>query len=478
MDNRRYVENATQSPFPGLNEIADIVGGCVVFSAEEEQIGSVSIDSRNCTKGSLFFALVGEHADGEGYVASAAKAGAVAAVVRHERSPEGALWPIPVVVVSEPLIGLHRLARWYVDTYLSGTVRIGVTGSNGKTTTKEFIATLLERSGSVYFSKGNYNSETGLPLSILETPGTVDFGVYEMAMSAPGEMEALSDIVRPHIAMITNIGTAHIGRVGSRDAIAREKKMIASRFTGSEILILPEDDVYREFLSDGVAGTVTSFGPKTQNARIVPGNDGNIRLSFSAGPTIDLPVPGRHNGLNALAALRLAEIATGEAGIPTDLSWTRNLPSGRAERKILPDGGLLIHDAYNANPDSMAASLEMVAELREQSEANLVIVLGDMYELGPVTPTAHEEILIQALQLRPASLFLIGKEFSNALERVKQEDLRDVRVTVASKASELSGADLASVSGHVLVLLKGSRAVGLETLIPRLTGALSVEEVV
>jgi UDP-N-acetylmuramoyl-tripeptide--D-alanyl-D-alanine ligase len=300
--------------------------------------------------------------------------------------------------------------------------------------------------------------------------------VYEMAMSAPGEMEALADIVRPHFAVITNIGTAHIGKVGSQDAIAREKKMIASRFSGTETLLVPENDRYRDFLSRDVAGTVVPFGPKVQGIGIRTGEDGKIRLDFPAGQTVSLPLPGQHNGMNALAAIRLAEVVTGTTRIPADLDWSRSLPSGRAELINLPGGGVLVHDAYNANPDSMVASLEMVSDLRRQSGASLVIVLGDMHELGDATQSAHETVLHRALQLKPTTLLVIGGDFSAAVQRITEKGVPEVHIASAPSVDRISDRDLEAVTGNVLVLLKGSRAVGLEALIPRLRDRLSFGE--
>lgn len=490
MNDRTVGNSNSDSRFPDLNGIAGVIGGFVVTpvgtdagdgtgTGGSERIRSIAIDSRVCTAGSLFFALEGENTDGELFVDAARSHGASAAVVRHESSPDGRPWTIPVVVVPDSLVALQKLAIWYVDTWLSTTMRIGITGSNGKTTTKEFVRALLSLSGEVYASKGNLNSETGLPLSVFDSPPGVPFAVYEMAMSAPGEMKNLADIVRPRYALITNVGIAHAGLVGSRDAIASEKKMISSRFTGKETLLLPENDDYRDFLAEGIRGTVVYFGPKSQNATIRDGGDRGLVITFGDRAETVLPMIGRHNGMNALGAIRLVETVTGSIPDLDEVAWTETLPSGRAERIRLAEGGIVIHDAYNANPDSMRAALKMVDDLQKsgvesptggrvstgETKRPLVVVLGDMYELGSLAATAHDEVLAEALQLEPDSLFLVGDEFRAAFRR--RSTVPDTVVAV-SDVTELSER-LRSFSGRELVLLKGSRAVGLEALIPGMT---------
>lgn len=472
--------------FPDLPVIATIVTGEAVLEEKvatpsrvstTRGITSVVIDSRLCETGSLFIALPGEVGDGERYVYAAKDNGAVAAIVRHRRAPDGGEWPLPVIVVTDALAALHALAIWYVDARLSRVTRIGVTGSNGKTTTKELIVSLVSSLGSTFGSKGNYNSETGLPLSVFATPHDVEYAVYEMAMSAPGEMEALARIVRPQIAVITNIGTAHIGRVGSKDAIAREKKAIASQFTGGETIVLPADDEYAPFLSRDIRGSVAWFGPTTQGATIGPREGGTTTLSFDDGTTVTIPLAGGHNAMNALAALRVTELLGMERS-----SWPQSvelstLPEGRAQRIPLHGGGLLLHDAYNANLDSMYAAIAMAEDSRrgEYENYRLVFILGDMYELGETGASAHRSVLERAVAASPRTIYVVGELFRDIVEKdrsilVGDFSDRAIPCVAINDIEEGSRVIPRALRHDDIVLLKGSRGIGLERLIPAIRG--------
>lgn len=452
------------SALPDLHAIHEILHGRGRANLPEARPTRVCIDSRNCVPGSLFVALPGEQTDGHRFVADAAAAGAVGAIVRAEVDPDGAPWPLPTVVVDDGLVALQRLAAWYCETALTGVTRIGVTGSNGKTTTKEILAAMLSRHGHCFASAGNLNSETGLPLSVLATPPEADFAVYEMAMSNPGEMAPLARIVRPAHAVITNIGTAHIGQLGSRSAIAREKRDIAAAFTGTETLYVPEDDDFRDELAKGVRGEVVFTGPRHAGARITPTDEG-VALELDGARGV-LPLPGVHNGRNALAALtvvrRLGMAVEPALGALSDV----RVPEGRSQ--VIRRGALtVIHDAYNANPDSMAAAITMV-----KNEPGLILVLGDMLELGDYEDEGHQSAIRAALSSRATQVYLIGERFARAAGFFAASD----RCVTATSPDEIIGALGAIVErdpGPVTVLVKGSRAMKLE----RIADALVKEDV-
>jgi UDP-N-acetylmuramoyl-tripeptide--D-alanyl-D-alanine ligase len=472
---------------PSLREIAVILEAALVGGAGPESgpreapapegsVGElrptgVSIDSRTCAAGALFFALVGQHQDGHRFVAAAAAEGAVAAVVTRSASPDGVPWPCPVLVVEDSLSALHALAAWYVTEYLSGsTIRIGITGSNGKTTTKEMVAAILKESASCFASAGNLNSETGLPLSVLATPPDVAFAVYEMAMSNPGEMAPLARIVRPDHAVITNIGTAHIGLLGSKEAIAREKKDIASQFAGAETLYVPEEDEFRDFLSTDVEGRVVLTGPATQGASVTLDEASGNALITWGGERFGIPFPGVHNGRNALTAVAVANELGVDPGTAFRALQRLELPDGRAQR-IDGDGIRIINDAYNANPDSVIAAVQMATETDVS-----VIVLGDMYELGSFEAAEHLRVLRTALAASVRVVALVGARFAAAWETLDGEDdeergaaaERRPEVVVFPVTEELVPALEKLLRPDDVVLLKGSRAVGLEGCIPGL----------
>ncbi len=459
---------------PSIAELGEILGAqelAHTSRSDNDDSGAspagVCIDSRQCRNGDLFFALSGEHTDGHRFVSAAARSGAVAAVVRDRVSPDGTPWPLPALLVADALDALQRLARWYVERYLSrSTTRIGITGSNGKTTTKEMLATILKSVDSCFASVGNLNSETGLPLSVLATPPDVRYAVYEMAMSNPGEMARLARIVRPHYALITNIGTAHIGLLGSRRAIAEEKKRIASQFDGRQVLILPEDDDFRSFLADGVAGRIVDFGPRTQHATVVhSADDPTTRIRFESGETVDVPFPGEHNGLNALAALA----AAGELGVDRPRAASAlaasTLPDGRSQLLSAERGRRVLNDSYNANPDSMAAAIGLA-----RSAGATVLILGDMYELGAFSAEGHRVVLDAAVGSGARVVCLVGPCFTRvAVEAgITGRNGAAPAVVTAATVEEAEETLKDVLRDNELILVKGSRALALERLLPAL----------
>lgn len=481
-----------------LGDLPLAVHGEVLFSAaavahEETSLVSVCIDSRQCREGSLFVALPGACTDGHRHVGDALSRGAVAAVVSTREDPlSGQEWSLPVVCVQDTLVALHQLAGWYCRTHLAGIFRIGVTGSNGKTTTKEMIAAILRCAGPTSASFGNLNSETGVPLALFQTDREARYAVYEMAMSNPGEMVALADMVRPDLAVITNIGVAHIGNLGSQEAIAREKKAIASCFDGSQSLLVPEDDPFCTFLQEGVSGQVLTFGVESQKASFEAGDEPGEQRICVEGEWYTLPLEGAHNGRNALAAVAVARVLEIGADCLHQGFRTLRLPSGRSEVLQGREGILILNDSYNANPESCHAALETVASLHAQrlhrgdagAGSHLVLILGEMAELGSATVSGHRSVLEQAISLGPALVLLVGaldREGSGAEEsawdRLEQDQAelfhRECRVLRFASVEDVLAQGVllpqgALLAGGETLLLKGSRSAGLELLLPSL----------
>lgn len=448
------------SVLPALAQLPAILGGAGRGTSGDTRPSHVCVDSRESRDGSLFFALPGASSDGHRFVGAAARAGACAAVVRADTAPDGSDWPVPVVVVKDALEALHQLAAWYVRERLASTRRIGITGSNGKTTTKEMTAAVLSQRYRVYASPGNLNSETGLPLSVLSTPPAAEVAVYEMAMSNPGEMAPLARIVRPDIAAITTIGTAHIGQLGSREAIAREKKAITAAFDGSQTLIVPEDDDFRDMLGRDVIGSVRDFGPAVQSAEL-QALPGAVRVTID-GDSVEVPLPGVHSGRNALLSLRIGELLGVETSKGMLALAAVSVPDGRGQR-LRVAGLTIVNDAYNANPGSVRAALQAV-----DTEENLVVVLGDMYELGAYEDEGHRVVLSAALQGSARLVCLVGSCFGRVLASMPEAAaaVRDGRVIHAADAESAAGALRPLLEPGDTVLLKASRAVALEQLIP------------
>ena len=442
--------------------------GAILYGSGERPIRNVTIDSRTCGPGSLFVALPGENTDGHRFVADALRAGAACALIRsdwanrHRSMLEDVLVETEgaVCLVPDPLAGLQRLARLRLAA-LEGLTRIGITGSNGKTTTKELVASVLGRKARTFKTKGNFNSEIGIPLSVFEVEEGDEYGVFEMAMNHPGEMELLAEIVRPDIAVITNIGTAHIGLVGSKDAIAQEKKAIFSRFDGSQTGFVYEAEPYRGELAADVSGSVMYFGPETtpDYEGAEPDGVGGSIIRWR-GNEIHVPLPGEHNVRNALAA-----ISVGLHFGCTDDEIVRGLESVEAEfgrGEVIRGAVTIIQDSYNANADSMLAAIRYVDGLAP-SGGKKVLVLGAMYELGSYAAEHHLRVARAAAESSADVVILFGEEFEQAAQELGgvfwTDDFESLRRGVARR-----------VSRGDLVLLKGSRGIRLERLVSVLRG--------
>lgn len=350
--------------------------------------------------------------------------------------------------------------------------RVAVTGSNGKTTTKELIASVLAQKDSTFKTKGNFNSEIGVPLSVFEVSEEHVFGVFELAMNHVGEMQVLSDIVRPDLAVITNIGTAHIGLVGSQAAIAEEKRQVFSRFDGSQEAVLYEAEPYRAKLEAGLAGRAVSFGPETTpgyEGFDLQGVDGTI-LRWR-GRRIRLPLAGEHNVRNALAAVTVGlQLGCTDQQIQDGLESARP-EFGRGE--IIRGPITVVHDSYNANADSMSAAIRLIAQTPVET-GRKILVLGAMYELGSYAEAHHESVAASAASSGADFVFLFGDEFEPAAQTKTTSGELD-----GENAQQLFWTDDINVLSSMLsetvregdlVLLKGSRGTRLERLLPLLTG--------
>ncbi len=460
-----------------LFSFADVVsatgGRAVLESREPEGISSVVTDSRASVEGSLFVALPGERTDGHEFLGEAARSGAAAVLVSNEQVARRreellalhAAHGTGVVAVADTLAGLQDLARFHMRG-LPSVTRIGVTGSNGKTTTKEIIGLILSRSAATAKNEGNLNSEIGLPLSCFAVEQKHRYAVFEMGMNHRGEMGVLADVARPDLALVTNIGMAHVGILGSQDEIAKEKKKIFAHFDGRQVGLLPEDERYRAFLAEGVKGRIVLFGPKS-----TPGYGGSESLGLGGtlihweGFRVRFPLFGPHNLANALGAISVArELGVPNAEIRDGLEAVTPL-FGRSQ--IVTGPVTVIVDCYNANPDSMASALSFVEALPWKGKK--IAVLGGMRELGDSSTAAHSAL---GWRLRATSsldaVFLFGDEMEHAWK------------AMAGSPAEARGrwtVDLTSLDAQLsrlvapgdLVLLKGSRGLELERLLPRLT---------
>jgi UDP-N-acetylmuramoyl-tripeptide--D-alanyl-D-alanine ligase len=423
----------------------------------------VSTDSRHISHGDLFVALRGERYDGHEFVDQALEDGAAAAMVadtdRIKRSDA------PLILVEDTRVGLGRLAAAWRQRFAIPLV--AVTGSNGKTTVKEMIAEVLRAAAgdkAVLATSGNLNNDIGVPLMLLRLRSHHRYAVIEMGMNHLGEIRYLTGLARPTVALITNAGTAHIGELGSRDAIAQAKAEIYEGLDAQGVALINADDAYARYwlgLNEGRA--VVEFGmdrPATVRARCQLGAEGST-LSVHT-PTAEyqatLNVPGLHNARNALAACAVAHVlGIAPAYVTRALGYFEGA-KGRLQRKPAKSGAVLIDDTYNANPDSVRAAIAVLAACAGMR----VLVLGDMGELGADAERMHVEMGDAAKAAGIQRLFTLGELSEGATRRFGSgaQHYRDL--------DALCDALVDLLAPQVTVLIKGSRFMRMERVVERL----------
>lgn len=438
-------------------------------------VGSVVIDSREVTDDSLFIPLPGTKTDGHNFIKSALLKGASAVVMEEgwfnrlngEIIPLAKKHSAAVIVVRSPLHALQQLGKRYLKRF-SALDRVGITGSSGKTTTKEMIASILSLSSRVVANIKNLNSEIGVPLTAFRVNSEHEYAVFEMGTNHPGEMSLLADIVRPKLALITNIGRAHIEYFNSREAIAIEKMAIFKYFTGKETAFLPHNEMLLERLKNSINGSVVLFGTKATagyEGYEDRGLDG-ITVHWEGLP-IQLSLYGQHNVLNALAAVSLA-VKLGISGkdIKEGLEMVKPL-FGRSQ--IIRGEITVLLDCYNSNPDSARRALEFLESVKWPGRK--IAVLGAMYELGKHSGIEHLHLTEFANEMNLDILLLFGDEYKDSFKTITSvSDRREITVLWEKDFDVLTRTVKKLLKTGDLVLLKASRGVELERLLPVIKG--------
>jgi UDP-N-acetylmuramoyl-tripeptide--D-alanyl-D-alanine ligase len=372
-------------------QLADIFGVSIAAGGGGVMIsGGVSTDTRTLPQGSAFFALRGENFNGDTFAAKALENGASVAVVQQWDGEPPA--DTAVIVVPDTLLALQRLACWW-RKQLDIPV-VAITGSNGKTSTKDFTAAVLSKHFNVSATRGNLNNHIGVPLTVLATTPEHTAAVWEMGMNHPGEIAPLCEIARPKYGIITNIGTAHIEFLKTREAIAEEKGMLARALPADGILFIPANCDFHDYLRQRTKAHMVAVGNgrglvRAESLRFEA--DGTLFTLGIEGETpveVTLQVPGRHMVTNALLAAAVGwKLGISPAEIADALS-NAALTGGRLGRYEY-HGTTVIDDTYNANPESMAAAIEALADTPVLNGSRRIIVLGRMGELGAHAPAAH-----------------------------------------------------------------------------------------
>ena len=359
----------------------------------------VSTDSRNIRSGEIFVALVGENFDGHNFVATAVAQGAIAVIVNQELS---LATTTPQYIVKDTLLAYQQIAHWWRNRFAIPV--IGITGSVGKTSTKELIAQVLSTHGKVLKTQKNYNNEIGVPKTLLELTSEHDYAVIEMAMRGKGEIATLTQIAQPTIGVIINVGTAHIGRLGSEEAIAEAKCELLANMSPQSTAVLNHDNPLLIATAATVwQGETLTYGLTRGDIQGTIGEDGTIQVDNERYP---LPLPGIHHASNYLAAIAVAKI------LHLDLSvlkqgMTVTLPQGRSQRYQIANDILLLDETYNAGLESMQAALRM---LRETPGTRHIAVLGTMKELGEYAPQFHYQVGQTVKELKLDALFVLADE--------------------------------------------------------------------
>ncbi|QTQ12073.1 UDP-N-acetylmuramoyl-tripeptide--D-alanyl-D-alanine ligase [Treponema parvum] len=549
------MEKVVQYTLLTLDELLTAVAGYVVGRESGNAVfTSVVTDSRNVKTDSLFVPLIGEFQDGHKYIPQALEKGASVVFVaqsEYEKNKEyyenlagrrhsegcgltednyvgnverGDRDFATFICVKNTLDALQAAAKAYVKKFPK-LIRIGITGSSGKTTTKELAVSLVKQKYRVVYSEGNFNSETGLPLSVFKIKGDEQIGIFEMGMNHKGEIEDLTDILRPQYALITNIGTAHIGLLGSRHNIAEEKKKIFKYIGKDGAAFIPRADDFADFLAKGVRGDVIRFGigdftaaaangqadaaVSDQSGASAAGSGPAVAASGAAissssgaavpplknitdlgiggtkfdyrGISIHLPLPGAYNLLNASAAIALAEKL--ELSPPQIKKGIESVAAMEGRNRVFDftvRGKKLtvFEDCYNANPDSV----EKVLSLCLSVKGTKCLVLGDMLELGQESSDAHAAVgksCVKFASEKDTKFVFVGPEMQKAAMAAEENGIKDIRVF-----KSYTDEDIKTIVSDVIlrlpcdtfILLKGSHGIGLERVTRQLQNMLGEAE--
>ena len=450
-----------------IKQILAATGGALVFGDEDNFISGIKHDSREVKPGDMFVAIAGNNQDGHKYIPQVAAAGASAVLVSHtdgwpEQLPEGT--ELNIILVGDTIQAMGDLARWYISDL--GIKRIAVTGSVGKTSTRDMIYFVLSEKYNCGRNLKNYNNNVGLPISIFQFDENTQAAVLEMGMDAFGEIEYLSGIVKPDIGVITNIGVAHMEKLGSRQGIFKAKMEITENISPAEeggILVFAQDD---EFLTKkrtaGDYGQVSVGYENDADYTISDVDDFGVEgIEFTVDycgekTRVRLPLPGVHNAINGALAIAVG----GLLGVDVETA-ARGLAgaslTGSRLKKIEGRSVTIIDDTYNANPDSMKSAIDVLAGSRAERK---VAILGDMFELGDNTENQHREVGEHAKAAGLDMVIAIGNLAANIAEGAQG-------VYFEKKEDFLAEIDK-YINSRDMILVKASRGMKMEEIVERL----------
>ncbi|MDI6693365.1 MAG: UDP-N-acetylmuramoyl-tripeptide--D-alanyl-D-alanine ligase [Anaerosomatales bacterium] len=454
--------------------IAEATQGQLVAGDGSVMANGLSIDSREVQPGNAFVALVGEHADGHDFVRAAVDAGARVVIVTRADEPvleavAGSRHPeAAVVLVADAVAAIQAMAAYHRSRLTCPVV--GVTGSTGKTTTKDFMRAALATTFKVVASEGNRNNELGVPLTIFEAGADTGALVVEMAMRGPGQIAELAAIARPTHGLVTNVGLSHVGVLGSQEAIAEAKGELVEAIPESGAVFLNGDDAWTERLRERARARVVTYGTSEEcdvrAEEIAVDEDGLPVFTLVAGDaraSVKLPVLGKHNVYNALAAAAVAlDLGVELERVVNGLAEAR-MSGMRMDVFESASGVTVINDAYNANPVSMRAAISALMDTRAAGKR--IAVLGDMAELGSLAELAHFQLGEEVGRSGIDVLVTVGTLARRIAEGARAEGMGPDAVRPCATPEEASEVLDDLLEAGDVVLVKASRVMGLERVV-------------
>lgn len=432
--------------------------------------GSVLTDSRKISGGELFFALKGENFDGNEFADKALEAGAAYAVVNADASvcvrandfPDGN-GGSRLISVNDTLVALQDLARWHREHVLGDDKHltvIGITGTNGKTTTKELIRTVLSAGFNVTATEGNLNNDIGVPLSVLKITPETQLAVIEMGASHPDDIAKLVKVCEPDYGIITNVGRAHLQGFGSFEGVKRAKGQLYDyvNANGKAVFVNADDDVLRSMCESRDGLSIIPYGLETDGCHLLETTPENpyLRIELSDNKVVATHLVGAYNAANVLAAICIGKFfgVDEDAAVAQVASY---VPSNSRSQMVRTERNVLIVDAYNANPSSMTASLENFFNMSAPAKA---VMIGDMGELGDSSAEEHEKILKLLTDSSIDKIYLVGKEFEKALAKAGKSG--DERIFWFASSDALAAYLSENQLSGYSILIKGSHSMRME----------------
>jgi UDP-N-acetylmuramoyl-tripeptide--D-alanyl-D-alanine ligase len=446
-----------------LKDITKAISGQLIFGDPRAAATQATADSRHIEPRALFFALKGERVDGHSFALQAGQQGASAVVVSHLDWLQNNNPSAGVIRVDDTLLALQKLGFWVRSTF-KGPV-VGITGSNGKTTTKQMVAGILRKKSDGLFTAGNYNSQIGLPLMLSRLEPQHQWIVLEMGASAPGNIAGLADVARPNIGVITSIGPAHLASFGSIKRIAETKWELIDALPSDGTAVLPWGEPYLEPLIRAYKNKVVFFGDSSScpvRATAIENADGMrfmLHLGSDSAP-VALSVPGRHNVTNALAAAAVAfvmgfDLETIVAGLESF-----DPPPMRMQVIRHPSGAVMINDAYNANPASMNTAVRSLVE--SYPHRKRVVVVGSMLELGVESHKYHFQLGTELARFPLDKIIVVGDEAKAVCDGAVALKVPAGQLVWVASADEVRPHLKSYFNDESAILFTGSRGVRLE----------------